>query len=264
MADPALGRFVWYELMTTDTAASEKFYGAVVGWGARHSAPPMPPYTMFTRGDQSVAGLMALPPEALKHGARPSWMAYVGTADVDATVRRATEAGARTVMPAMDIPNVGRFAVILDPQGATIAIFTPSGNPQAAAGSLPADHKAQLGDFSWHELMTTDSEAAMTFYKGLFGWEQMEAHDMGPMGVYRIFGTGGRQLGGMFNKPKEAPMPPFWGLYVKVDDVNRVKGLVEGNGGKVMMGPHEVPGGDWILGCVDPLGAMISFHQTKK
>jgi hypothetical protein len=250
------GRFLWYDLMTSDPAAAQAFYGKVAGWGLQALEDPNMPYTMFTRGEVPIGGSMQLPDEAVKMGAPPHWIAYVGTPNVDKTVEQALSKGAQTYVAPTDIPNIGRFAVLADAQGATIAFFSSS-NEQ------PPEHPPELGDFSWHELITTDPGAAFDFYSALAGWEKTGEHDMGPMGVYQMFGRQGHPLGGMFKKPADMPAPPHWMLYIRVADIDKSVDVVNASGGQVLHGPEEVPGGDWVVNCVDPQGAFFSLHQRK-
>src|SRR5436190_1951891 len=128
MADKLLGSFVWCELMTTDTAAAESFYKKVVGWSAVPFAPDGS-YTVFNNPSGGVAGMMKLPDSARQMGAPPHWLMYVGTPNVDETAMRVAQLGGRVVKQAEDLPNVGRFAVVQDPFGATFAIFTPKPAP---------------------------------------------------------------------------------------------------------------------------------------
>ncbi|HKI03910.1 MAG TPA: VOC family protein [Thermoanaerobaculia bacterium] len=249
------GRFVWYDLMTPDPEAAKAFYTAVAGWGTQLFESMA--YTMWTAGETPVGGIMKLPDEAVSGGAQPHWLAYVSVANVDATTARAQELGGKVLVPPTDIPTVGRYSVITDPQGASIATFTP----ENAAQEAPA--KPPVGDFSWHELATTDAEAAFSFYSELFGWAKTSAMDMGPMGVYQMYGCGEVPFGGMFPKPKEMPGPPAWLHYARVADVNASVEAVKQNGGKVLMGPHEVPGGDLIVQIMDPQGGMFAVHQVK-
>jgi uncharacterized protein len=254
MADvSARGRFVWHDLMTTDPKKVEPFYKAVAGWGTQVWDGPVP-YTMWTVGDAMIGGVMSLPPGV---PAPPHWLGYVFVPDVDATVAQAQSLGGQTHKAGTDIPTVGRFAVLVDPQGAAFAVFTSIGDPPGHEGP------PRLGEFSWHELMTTDHASAFAFYHALFGWEKLQEHDMGPMGVYVIFGRNGVQVGGMFNKTDDMPMPPNWLHYIHVDSADRVADVVKANGGTVVNGPMEVPGGDRIAQCMDPLGAMFAVHSRK-
>lgn len=252
------GRFVWCELMTPDPEAAKSFYTQVVGWGTALFEGSDMPYTMWMNGEMPVGGVMALPEEAKAAGAPPHWLGYVGTPDVDATVADATNRGAMTLVAPTDIPTAGRFAVLRDPQGAVFSAYTPA---QEAPGS---EGPPQVGEFSWFELATTDHAAAYDFYSALFGWKKTESMDMGPMGLYQMFGRTTASMGGMFNKPAEMPAPPHWLLYIKVDDVHRAVEKAKELGGQVLNGPTEVPGGDWIAQCMDPQGAAFALHSAKK
>jgi predicted enzyme related to lactoylglutathione lyase len=154
------------------------------------------------------------------------------------------------------VPDVGRFAVLDDPQGATFAIFQPL-SPGAPPAGMPA-----VGEFSWHELPTTDHAAAFAFYATLFGWAPTEAMDMGAQGVYQMFGQGGTTYGGIFNR-MHAEVPPHWLHYVRVADLDRALDAVRQGGGHVLAEPMEVPGGDHIAQCVDPQGARFALHAAS-
>lgn len=253
----SVGRFVWYELMTTDVAAAQAFYTKVVGWTITPMEMPGMSYPMWTRAGVPIGGCMALPEEARKMGAPPHWMMYVGVDSVDASYAQALRLGAHSYVAPQDIPETGRFAVLADPQGAVFALFTP--HPSSAGGP---SGPPLVGDFSWHELAATDYRAATEFYKALFNWDVVRDNDMGPMGIYRVFGHGSEQWGGMYSKPAEMPGPSFWLQYVKVPDINKAVEAVKANGGQVMLGPHQVPGGEWIAQCADPQGACFALHQA--
>jgi uncharacterized protein len=250
------GRFLWYDLMTTDPQAAQAFYTKVAGWGLQPYNDTGTPYTMFTREGTPVGGSMQLPDEAVKMGAPSHWLAYIGTPDVDQTVAAASKLGARIYVAPQDIPTVGRFAVVADPQGATVAFFTPL-NEQPPSGP------PKVGDVSWNELMTTDLDGALKFYLQLARWEQTGSHDMGELGAYQMFGREGYTLGGIFTRPAGLDVPAHWTFYIRVPDVTRAVDLVKENGGQVLRGPHEVPGGDWVLQCRDPQGAVFALHQRK-
>jgi uncharacterized protein len=251
------GRFVWHELMTTDTKSAGAFYSKIIGWKAQPWGKDMSggEYTLFVSGKRQLAGLMAVPDDAKKMGVPPSWFTYIGTNDVDETARLAASLGATVLRAPQDIPDTGRFAVIQDPQGAAFGIFK-SRQPSTANG-MP-----DIGDFSWHELATTDAKAAFDFYGRLFGWVETSAMDMGPMGVYQMFGQSkDRPLGGLFNKPKEMPGPPAWLPYIRIPDARKSAEAIAKGGAKVINGPMEVPGGDWITQGIDLQGAMFAIHS---
>lgn len=159
-------------------------------------------------------------------------------------------------MPPTTIPEAGRFAVLQDPQGAAISAYTPPEAPPPAEESSP-------GCFSWHELATTDYEAAFDFYRALFGWEKQDAMDMGEAGVYQMYGAGGSTLGGMYNRPPEMPVSA-WLYYIDVKDTEASATRVRELGGLVVNGPMEVPDGSQIAQCSDPQGAMFAIHSPAK
>ena len=159
------------------------------------------------------------------------------------TVRRAPE----------DIPGVGRFAVVADPQGAGFMLFEPlpgSERPVVAQGTP--------GRAEWHELHAADRDAAFDFYAGQFGWTKAEAFDMGPMGTYQLFAAGDTTIGGMMTKMDAFPTP-FWLYYFGVDAIDAAIERITANGGQILHGPAEVPGGAWIVQALDPQGAMFAL-----
>jgi|HubBroStandDraft_1064217.scaffolds.fasta_scaffold00634_18 uncharacterized protein len=248
-----LGRFVWHELLTTDTAGAAAFYSKVLPW--RTAPSSMPGYTVWMAGQSQIGGLQALPAD---NGATPPhWLMYVGTPNVDATCAKAQSLGARTVKAPEDIPNVGRFAVLADPQGATFAVFTPGAGP-------PPGPQPPQGSFSWHELATTDGAAAMRFYAEVFGWRKGPSHHMGDgVGDYQLFEYGGNQVGGIYNL-QGAGMPSSWLSYVHVANCDRAVAAAKAAGGRVINGPMEVPGGSWIAVMGDPQGGAFAVHEMPR
>jgi predicted enzyme related to lactoylglutathione lyase len=242
------GRFVWYDLMTPDVDKAKAFYAAVLGWGTQ---PFGDAYSMWTANGTPLGGVMALPEPAAPN----AWLAYISVPDVDAAVTQARSLGAAVVKAAGDIPNTGRFAILADPQGAMFSLYS-----SLTATDVP-DAAAKVGEFSWHELPTTDWRAAWAFYEALFGWEKRAEHDMGPMGIYMLFGIGGQEAGGMFTRPAETAGPPAWLHYIRVDSADAAAARVTANGGTVINGPMDVPGGDRIAQCLDPMGAMFAVHS---
>ena len=256
MADAtARARFVWHELITTDTKSAAAFFTKVVGWKTQ-TWPQNPDYTLFMSGGRMMAGLMSLPADAAAMHMPPNWLSYVSSPNVDETAKRAEVLGGKVVKAPTDIPTVGRFVVLQDPQGAVFAAFTP--NP---GGAAPSDTPA-VGDFSWHELATTDWQGALAFYNGLFGWDATESMDMGPeMGTYQMYGWKGQTLGGMFNKSKQMPGPPSWLPYIKVKDSKTAANTAKKAGGQIINGPMQVPGGGWIAQGIDLQGAVFAVHS---
>lgn len=259
------GEFVWYELMTSDPGAAQAFYGDVVGWDTQPFEGGPIPYTMWMKGETPIGGVFEIPSDAKGRNVPPHWMGHVGVPDVDATAARVKELGGHILMGPEDVPDVGRFVVFKDPQGAVIAAFKglkDMARPEGERGP---------GDVSWRELSTTDHEGAFGFYSDLFGWEKQQAMDMGEAGVYQIYGREDRMLGGMYNqsvdlpgpdKAKSEPGPPAWLYYFWVADLDESVKKVEAGGGKVLVEPMEVPGGTRIAVGIDPQGAAFGLHGS--
>lgn len=248
------GRFVWYELVTPDPAAAERFYCDVIGWRAKDAGVPDMSYTLFSVGEAQVAGAMALPANA----PRPGWIGYVAVADVDASTAAVERAGGAVHRPPTDIPGVGRFAIVADPQGAVLALFCGAGEMEWQPAPMGAP-----GHGGWHELMAADWQAAFDFYAGLFGWTKAEPFDIGEMGIYQLFAAGGETIGGMMTKSESVPAP-FWLYYFNVEAIDPAKSRIEAAGGRIVNGPMEVPGGSWIVHGFDPQGAFFALVAPKR
>ncbi len=252
------GAFVWHELLSTDINSAKSFYSKVVEWGLQDSQMPGIDYWMFKVGQLPVAGLMTLPDEAKKMGAPPHWEGYVGVDDVDAAVAKAKQLGGRVFKEPTDIPNVGRFAILADPQNTIFALFKWS---SPMPGEPPAPNTPGL--IGWNELYATDWQKAFDFYSALFGWTKGEAINMGDMGTYQLFDHNGRSIGGMMNKPPQMPATS-WVYYFNVADIDAAVSRVNANGGKIVNGPMQVPGGGWIAQAVDPQGAFFALVGMRK
>jgi uncharacterized protein len=251
-----LGRPLWYELMTTDMKGAEAFYANVLGWKASPFDGAGQPYSMFNRdGDVPVGGVMTKPAEM---PAPPFWAMYVGVPRLEDAQAQIERLGGKVHTEVIEVPNVGRMLMMADPQGALFYIYEPAAvdpRPEAAA---------EVGEASWHELMTTDLAAAVTFYSQVFGWKPSQSMDMGPMGTYEMFDRPHGMIGGMMNKPPEmANVPPNWQIYFRVPDVHAAADRVKAGGGQILNGPMEVPGGDWVATAMDPQGAAFGIHSRK-
>jgi uncharacterized protein len=251
-----LGRPLWYELMTSDMKAAESFYRTVVGWKTAPFQGASQPYTMFNRGgDVPVGGVMTKPDEVK---APPFWAMYIAVPKLEEAATHIKRLGGKAHTEVIEVPNVGRMQMMMDPQGAAFYIFEP------APGEQRPEAAPEIGDASWHELMTTDAEAAMKFYQDVFGWQPSEAMDMGPMGKYQMFNRPHGMIGGMMNKPPEmANVPPNWQIYFRVPDVHVAAERIKANGGQILNGPMEVPGGDWVVNAMDPQGAAFGLHTRN-
>lgn len=259
------GQFAWYDLLTPDIAAARTFYAAVTGWGTQPWKPAGGgvggEYTMWTVGGGGTpfAGVMRMPSEQIALGIQPHWLAHVAVDSVDDSARKAGSLGGKVLHGPEDIPDVGRFAIVQDPQGGMTSIFAARG------GWSGWDGTPEIGRFSWHELMTTDVAAAFRFYSGLFGWKKTGEFDMGPHGKYLMYGLRGRMFGGIFaRRPEHGTMGPNWTFYVNVPELDRAVAAASSRGGRVKQGPMDVPGGDRVAVLADSQGAIFALHEVAR
>jgi hypothetical protein len=181
-------------------------------------------------------------------------MGYVALSDVDGTTNRIERFGG-AVYVAPTNTNIGRIAVVADPQNAMFGLID-----RLQPGQQPVEpHEA--GQVGWHELLAADWAKAFAFYRELFGWQKADA-ELGPTDTYQLFSAGGRTIGGIFTKRPVEPVP-YWLYYFNVGDLDAALGRVTNAGGKIFEGPIEVPGGEWIVRCIDPQGAIFALEGQR-
>jgi hypothetical protein len=248
MSIPRNGRFVWHDLVSKDTKTATKFYTQLFGWKAKEHGPD---YTMIEVDGREIGGFVHLNEDH----APAHWVGYVTVENVDATVDRARSLGAKVFCPPRDIPNVGRFAILGDPQGAVLSPITLTTFPPEPTGLPPA------GTFCWNELVTDDVAAAETFYVALYGWTTKKM-EMGPAGTYTIFERGDKHAGGLMKKPETAKdTPPHWLHYVAVANVDTIVAKAEGLGAKVFVAPQDIPNIGRFAILQDPVGAVFAVFK---
>jgi predicted enzyme related to lactoylglutathione lyase len=241
-------QFVWYELVTSDIDAALAFYRPLLGWESQDFPGSGERYAVISANGKGVGGIMALPAGM----SEPFWMGYIGTPDIDKAIVGFMAAGGKMHREPWEIPNVGRLALVADPQGAGLALIQGASDQPSEAFSqqLP-------GHGNWNELHTSDPAAAFAFYSAQFGWTKGDAMDMGPMGTYQIFRFGDVQAGGMV-KAREGQRPA-WLFYFGTPSIRSAVSRIAENGGTVLHGPSEVPGGALIIHARDPQGALFAL-----
>ena len=235
------------------------FYDSVVGWSIDGEAAFPNGYRMIGRYDgKNAGGLLPLNEEMAAHGARPMWLGYVAVADVDGALTAIEGDGGKALMPAFDIPDVGRVALVADPQGAPLYIMAPrppEGQAEAISDVFSTDRAQHV---RWNELSTTDPDSAIAFYTRHFGWVQEGEMDMGELGQYRFLHHRGRMIGAVMPKPEKMPAPA-WTFYIGVHDIDRAAAAVGEGGGRIFNGPVEIPGGEYAIDGFDPQGAAFGL-----
>lgn len=243
------GNPIWYELMTPDPAGAAAFYAAVIGWNVRDAGPPGMDYRLASTPAGDVGGLIKLPDGAPMAA---GWVGYVGVDDLDASLKTLDDAGGKLRMPATQIPGIGRFAMVADPQGVVFYLMQPAGEQPSPAFSPTLD-----GHCSWNELSTNDQPGALAFYQRLFEWTLGDAMDMGAMGKYQFIKQGDAGFGAVMTAPPGAPTG--WTYYFRVADVDAAVAKTLKAGGRIVHGPSPVTGDDNIIIVTDPQGASFGL-----
>jgi uncharacterized protein len=251
-----MSKFIWHDLMTPDLGAAGAFYSKVVGWNVVDSGMPGGTYHLCNVGKNGVGGMMAFRPED-DPKIQPFWSGYVYTPDVGAAAKQAVNLGGKIFREPTIVPETVEFAILLDPSGAMFNIMRPI--PQ---GEQPVFAPGTPGTMGWNELLSGDWKEAWEFYHAMFGWEKMEAVEMGPVGTYQTFGLDNKSFGGMMTKRAEMPMA-YWNYYWNVASCSATVKTLNDAGGKVMFGPMQVPGGNWIVNASDPQGAMFAVTSLN-
>jgi uncharacterized protein len=245
--------FIWHDLMTSDVEAAKKFYGAVVGWTFDAQ---MPDYHVTLANGAGMGGIMPTPEHLKKMP--PFWSGYIYVTDVDAACKQIKKLGGKIHREPWDVPNVARMAVVGDPTGANFNIMQPF---PRESGQLPTS--SAMGAVGWNEAHVGELDPAWDFYSKMFGWTKGTVMDMGKMGNYVLFQIDGKDIGGMMKKFDGMPMPA-WLYYFNVDGMEAAVARITGGGGKIMMGPHQVPGGNWIVNASDPQGGHFCLISLTK
>jgi predicted enzyme related to lactoylglutathione lyase len=246
-----VGRFGWYDLVTNDASAAVAFYREVVGW--QKQSWEGGEYTLFTGAQGPLGGVIQ------RAGRPPHWTSYVLVDDVDAAAGKAKELGGRLYVQPSEIAGVGRYAVIADPQGASIALFTPVGEP------LALHDITRQGEFDWNELLTTDQDKAFAFYSQLFGWQKLQEQEVPEVGTYLIYGIGDKQLGGICTKTAGMmALPAAWIYYINIGDLDEATRRAIALGARLTRGPVDAPDGSHVAHLVDPQGAEFALHEPLR
>lgn len=251
----APGTFCWPELATSDQPRAKEFYTRLFGWGSDDS--PIGEgqvYTMLKLGNRTVGALFQMGKE--QAGSAPHWSSYVAVTSADQAAGKAASLGGKIVMAPFDVMDVGRMAVIQDPQGAMVAVWEAKKHFGAGVLNEP-------GALTWTELLTTDPSSAARFYTALFGWTT-ESMPMGPT-TYTMFKRGEKSAGGMMAIAAEmGPVLPHWLGYFAVGDCDESVAKAIMLGAEVAVSPTDVPGVGRFAVLHDPQGARFAIVGQPK
>lgn len=243
--ETAYGKVVWHEHTSTDAEKAKGFYTELFGWELESFKPGEIDYTLIKDGGRSHGGFME--PES---GPPPHWLMYVLVQDADEIAEKAKGAGGSAIMDPFDVPEVGRLAILKDPQGAVFAVIQPT--MEADRDEPPA-----AGVFVWDELTTPDPAGAKEFYGGLFGWTFRD-EDMGGM-TYTVVQLDESQIAGLMARPEGFDIPPHWKTYVKVDDADATVAKAKELGASVIVEPTDIPDVGRFAVLQDPIGAVFGI-----
>jgi uncharacterized protein len=240
-----VGTFIWHENNSTDVGKAKSFYTELLGWDTE-AWPGEQEYTIIKVGDKGHGGIATA-----QGGAPAHWMGNVFVEDVDEVARRTEGAGGTVMFGPEDIPEVGRFALISDPQGATVSAFSP--RPQG-------DGELGEGVFVWDELHTSDPAAARSFYGEVLGWSARE-EDMGGF-TYTIFqNRGGTDVAGCMQLMEGMQAPPHWLVYIGTDDVDAKTARAKELGATIHVEPTDIPNVGRFSVLQDPAGAAFGLFK---
>lgn len=245
------GRFVWQQLNTTDPVAAKQFYHQLLGWSYRDSdMGDEMIYSEISADGRPIGGLMRL---MAPEGTPPHWIPYITTDNVDEGIARIASLGGQVLFGPDDIPgDIGRFALVSDPQGAMFQYFKPS---MEGTEGPPV---AKPGEVAWNELLTSDPDAAAEFYQALFGWEAKKESMQGV--AYYLFKRGDRNVAGMMQRPPQMPVSA-WGVYFEVADIDAALDRLKDLGGTALTEIMPIPGTGRIVAALDPQGAAFALMQ---
>jgi uncharacterized protein len=247
------GKFVWRDLMSTDPERSKAFFTGLFGWTVDPMSMGDVTYEMLANEARHFGGLMPLDPS---HGVPSHWTSYIHVPSVDEAVDVATRSGIPVYVTPTDIPDIGRFAVLADPQGATFAVYTDI-KPE---DEWPAEPETPpMGGVCWTELVTADPEAAKSFYGDVIGWQFADA-DMGM--PYTLLMQGDKMYGGLVQKPDEVPVSA-WIIYFQVANLEQSLADVTRLGGTHFNDIIDVPTVGRISWAQDPTGATFALLEPE-
>ena len=242
------GMFVWRELMTDDVEGATRFYGQLFGWtwkgeqmGGGHV------YWLASLGERQVGGAMAKPPGPPMPSA---WSSYVLVDDVDACAKRCEAAAGKVLKAPMDIPNVGRFAVLADRWGAAFLPFRAAGEE-----SPPPQGRPPPGTFCWETLVTPDPAGAVAFYGKVLGVGTGPT----PSGEGKVFTAGEVPVADI--QPARPGGPSYWATYVAVEGAEATRDRAARLGGQVLVPRIDVPKVGIVAVVADPAGAALGLFQ---
>jgi predicted enzyme related to lactoylglutathione lyase len=243
------GKWVWYELRSKDVEKSKAFYGELLGWQIEPQEMNGMKFELIKAGGKDIGIISATEGKAKSH-----WVPFVSVPDVDAAVKTIEEQKGKVVTPASDIPDIGRFAIVSDPNGVEFAVF------KGAKGDEP-DSPPAAGLFVWNEYLSKNKKqhtAALAFYPAALGYttSQMAMGEGKKKAQYDMLSFNEAPRAGV-EEAKPASLGGQWMPWVTVDDTDAVVANAKKLKGKVAVKPHDIPTVGRAAIVVDPTGAAV-------
>jgi predicted enzyme related to lactoylglutathione lyase len=248
----APGTPCWVDLFTSDPERSGAFYTALFGWELVDQGEAYGGYTLVRKDGASVAGLMRNSDDS---GTPDTWSTYLATADIDASVARASGAGASILAPAMQVGPLGSMAVLVDPAGAVVGLWQAGEHPGFTRYDEP-------GSVVWQETYSKSFGASRDFYAEVFGWSYDVTGDSDDF-RYLTAKVGGAPVAGLMDSARILPdtVPSHWAVYFGVEDTDAAQAVATAHGATVLMGAEDTPFGR-IADLLDPTGAPFKLHSS--
>ncbi len=246
------GKFVWFDLLTTDTPAVEKFYGGLFGWTFEAQKTRENPYKIARLGGTPVAGIVDV--SARKAEVPTStWLSYVSVADVDKAAAGFGSRKGKVLREPAEVGTYGRAAVVLDPQGALLGLV------RLAKGDPPDGGQVPEGTFLWMEYLADDAPGALAFYKDALGFSA-DRVDSATAVEYFALVSDGHPRAGLYASPWKE-VKSNWLPYVRVADAAAAAKKVESLGGRVLLAPKPEIRKGTVAIVADPSGAAVALQQ---
>lgn len=248
------GEPTWQDQSSPDAAKAAEFYSALLGWQCPEGDPQMGGYRNCELAGKTVAGIS---PQMDTDPSPPHWTVYFNVDNADETAALVSEHGGQVLFAPMDVGPMGRMAIFMDPTGAAFGIWQPGLHKGAGA-------RDQIGAACWHELLTTDVDAAKHFYGAVFGWQLETSANADAGGEYTQVGVGDKQVAGIMAKPSMMPaeVPSHWAVYFAVDDADAAVAKIRELGGQVMVGPETIEPGTFAV-AADTTGATFNVIKVN-
>jgi uncharacterized protein len=250
----------WFELSSTDPDKSYAFYNGLFGWQRTDmDLGEMGTYSFLANDNGTIGAFCGMQPDLKSQGIPSHWQVYFAVDDCDASAKRANELGGTVLMPPFDVSQHGRMTVISDPTGAVFCIWQ---SKSQGGGNLVMFEDHAVG---WVELATRETAKAKEFYRSLLGWTYTEKEVPPLESHYLEFSVGETPYGGILPMNDQwGEIPPHWGIYIMVPDVDACVARANELGGSNPVPPFDAPDVGRIAMIGDPTGAHCYVIQLNK